>query len=64
MCVFLLAQSDEGQSVCMCVKEAGGVSWVGAAKCTVTGGVSEREKESLVVSGERAQWLKAEALLL
>lgn len=46
------AQNDEGQSVCMCVKEGEGEGGcqLGAAKCRVTGGVSETEKESLVVS--------------
>lgn len=41
------AQSDEGQSVCMCVEEGeeeGGCQ-LSAAKCRVTGGVFETERE-------------------
>lgn len=49
---FFAALNDEGQSVCMCVKEGEGEGGcqLGAAKCRVTGGVFETEKESLVVS--------------
>lgn len=51
MCVvFFPAQNKEGQSMCMCVKEAEGGCQLGAAKCRVTRGVFETEKESLVVS--------------
>lgn len=52
VCCFFKAQDDEGQSVCMCVREAEGEGGCqpGAAKCRVTRGVFETEKESLVVS--------------
>lgn len=49
MCVFLSAQNDEGQSVCTRIKREGGCQ-LGAAKCRVTGGIFETEKDSLVVS--------------
>lgn len=52
--VVFSAQNDEGQSVCMCVKEAEGEGGcqLGAAKCRVTGGAFETEKENLVVERE------------
>lgn len=45
--LFFSAQNDEGQRVCMCVKEREGEGGcqLSAAKCRVTGGVSETERE-------------------
>lgn len=47
VCVVFSAQNDEGQGVCMCVEEGEGEGGcqLGAAKCRVTGGVFETERE-------------------
>lgn len=50
LCCFA-AQSNEGQGECVCVEEgeAEGGYQLGAAKCRVTGGASEAEKDILLV---------------